>query len=197
MFTGCNVTGTVQIDGKEYKVKGTGHHEHSWSPNIVTRGSINGWDWSHTTLDNGWNIYYVNYYPTPQFVSSLTSKINAFGSLIITTDKGNTITLLNNINPEITKSEDELFPFVKMPTELNINAKAGVAQPLLSTYNIELDIDITAKNTYEKVWKFPTYVGMNVGMNVVSGTISWSDDDGNHEIELNGIGTIWSMRALL
>ena len=197
MFTGCNVTGTVQIDGKEYTVKGTGHHEHSWSPNIVTKGSINGWDWSHMTLDNGWNIYYSNYYPTPQFVSSLTSKVNPCGSLIITTDEGNTITMLENINPEITKSEDELFPFVKMPTEININAKAGVVQPLLSTYNIELDIDITAENTCEKVWKFPTYVGMNVGMNTISGTISWTDDDGNHEIELNGIGTIWSMRALL
>ncbi len=127
----------------------------------------------------------------------MTSKVNPFGSLIITTDKGNTITILNNINPEITKSEDELFPFVKMPTEININAKAGVVQPLLSTYNIELDIEITAENTYEKVWKFPTYVGMNVGMNTVSGTLSWTDDEGNHEIELNGIGTIWSMRALL
>ena len=197
MFTGCNITGTVQIDGKEYTVKGTGHHEHSWSPNIVTRGSINGWDWSHITLDNGWNLYYSNYYQTPQYISSLTSKVNPFGSLVITTDKGNSITAFNNINPEITKSDDEIFPFVKMPTEININAVAGIEQPLLSTYNIELDIELSARNTCEKVWKFPTYVGMTVGMNTISGTISWIDDEGNHELELNGVGVIWSMRALL
>ena len=149
------------------------------------------------TLDNGWNIYYSNYYPTPQFITSLSTKINPFGSLIITTNKGDTITILDNINPEITKSNDELFPFVKMPTRININAKSGVAQPLLSTYNIELDIDLSSQNTYEKVWKFPTYVGMTVGRSTISGTISWTDDKGIQEIELNGIGTIWSMRALL
>jgi hypothetical protein len=197
IFTGCNVNGKVIIDGQEYLVNGTGHHEHSWSPNIVTRGLINGWDWSHITLENGWNIYYVNYYPTPQFVSSLTSKINPYGSLIITTNKGNTITILDNINPEIIKSNDEIFPFVRMPIEININAKAGLSQPLLSTYNIEFDIDIISENTYDKIWKFPTYVGMSVGRSTIIGTIEWTDDEGNHELELNGIGTQWSMRALL
>ena len=197
IFTGCRVDGKVIIDGKNYFVNGTGHHEHSWSPNIVTRGLINGWDWSHFTLDNGWNLYYSNYYPTPQFVSSLSSKMNPYGSLIITTDNGNTITILDNINPEITKSNDEIFPFVRIPSEITINAKAGLNQPLLSTYNIELNIQIKFENTYDKIWKFPTYVGMSVGLSSITGTIEWTDDDGNHELELNGIGTQWSMRALL
>lgn len=197
MFTGCIVEGKIIIDGKEYNVNGTGHHEHSWSPNIVTRGLINGWDWSHLTLENGWNIYYVNYYPTPQFVSSLSSKINPYGSFIITTDKGNTITVLDNINPEITKSNDEIFPFVRIPLEININAKAGLSQPLLSTYNIEINVDIKSENNYEKIWKFPTYVGMSIGRSSIVGTIEWTDDEGFHEIELDGIGTQWSMRALL
>ncbi|MEE8566035.1 MAG: hypothetical protein V3S79_06600 [Candidatus Thermoplasmatota archaeon] len=197
IFTGCNVNGKIIIDGKEYFVNGTGHHEHSWSPNIVTRGLINGWDWFHITLENGWNIYYVNYYSTPQFVSSLTSKINPYGSLIITTDKGNTITILDNINPEITKSNDEIFPFVRIPLEINLNAKAGLVQPLLSTYNIQFDIDIKSENTYDKIWKFPTYVGMSIGRSSVIGTIQWTDNEGNHEVELAGIGTQWSMRALL
>ena len=197
MFTGCIVNGKIIIDNQEYYVNGTGHHEHSWSPNIVTRGLINGWDWSHITLDNGWNIYYINYYPTPQFVSSLSSKINPYGSLIITTDQGKTITILDNINPEITKSNDEIFPFVRIPLEININAKAGLSQPLLSTYNIEFDIYIKSENTFEKIWKFPTYVGMSVGRSLIIGTIEWTDNDGNHELELNGIGSHWSMRALL
>jgi hypothetical protein len=196
-FTGCRVDGKVIIDNQEYLVNGTGHHEHSWSPNIVSRGLINGWDWSHIILDNGWNIYYSNYYPTPQFVSSLSSKINPYGSLILTTDEGKTITILDNINPEITQTNDEIFPFVKIPLEINVNAKAGVSQPLLSTYNIEFNIKIKSENSYEKIWKFPTYVGMSVGRSTITGTISWTDNEGNHELDLNGIGTEWSMRALL
>ena len=31
---------------------------------------IKGWDWCHMTLDNGWNIYYSNYYLTSQINTS-------------------------------------------------------------------------------------------------------------------------------
>ena len=197
MFTGCNVSGTVKIDGKEYSVKGLGHHEHSWSPNIVTKGAINGWDWSHITLDNGWNIYYTNYYPTPHVISSKTTNINPFGTIVITTDQGKTITVLDRIDAKITKSDDKIFALVKMPSDFRITAKPSIIQPLLKTYQIELDIEIEEENMYEKVWKFPTYVGMKVGMSAVSGKISWFDEDGDHEIEIDGISNTWSMRALL
>jgi hypothetical protein len=197
MFIGCNVTGIIKIDGMEYTVKGRGYHEHSWSPNIVRRGLINGWDWCHMTLDNGWNIYFSNYYPMPQFISTKTSKINQFGSLVITTDEGRTITVLDNIDFKITKSDTRIFPFVKMPSEFSLSAKPGLLQLLLKTYDIQLDIDIIAENTYEKVWKFPTYVGMKVGMSTINGKITWSDEDGDHEMDLNGLGILWSMRALL
>ncbi len=197
MFTGCNVTGTVQIDNSEYDVIGKGHHEHSWSPNIITRGSINGWDWFHMTLDNGWNIYLTNYYPTPQLITSLTSKTNPISSLIITTDDGRTMTMLNNIDLKITKSDEKIFPFVKMPSEFNLEAKPSILQPLILPYNMQLNLNINAENTYEQVWKFPTYVGMKVGMSSISGKIKWSDDDGEYEIELNGLASSWSMRALL
>jgi len=196
MFTGCNVTGTVEIDGEEFIVKGTGHHEHSWSPNIITRRTFNGWDWCHMTLDNGWNIYFTNYHPTPQFITTKITKLNQFDSLVITTNKGITITKLEDIDPEITKSY-KIFPFAQMPSEISITAKPSRLQLLLRSYKIQLDIDIVAENYYEKVWKFPTYVGMKVGRSTMSGKITWSDNDGNYEIELNGIGTIWSMRALL
>ena len=63
-------------------------------------------------------------------------------------------------------------------------------------YNIQLALDIDAENMYEKVWKFPTYGGRNVGRRKGNGKISWSDD-GNQEVELNGIASTWSMRALL
>ena len=196
MFTGCNVTGTVEIDGLEYKVKGTGHHEHSWSPNIITRRTFNGWDWCHMTLDNGWNIYFTNYHPTPQFVTTKVTKLNQFDSLVITTDKGRTVTQLENIDPKITKSY-KIFPFAKLPSEINVKAKPSISQILLQPYKIQLDIDIKVDKGYDKVWKFPTYVGMEIGRTIVTGKIKWSDDDGSYEIELNGVGVLWSMRALL
>lgn len=197
VYTGCNVTGSVSIDGEKYTVQGIGHHEHTWSPNIVNKGVINGWDWTHMTLDNGWNIYFSTYYNTPQYFSTKTPNVNFFGSLIITTNKGETVTALANINPEIIESDEEIFTFVSMPLEIHISARPGVVQPLLSTYDMSLNIDISLENTYEKIWKFPTYVGMNVGRNSVTGTLTWNDDDGEQTIDLSGIGTMWSMRAFL
>jgi len=196
-FLGCQVSGTIKIDGTEHHVNGTGHHEHTWSPNIVTKGLINGWDWGYFQLENGWNVYYTTYYPTPQYISTKTTEMNPFGTIIITTNDGKTVTSFSDVNPEITESDDEIFTFVNMPLEILINSKPGLTQPILSTYNLDFNLDISVDNTYEKVWKFPTYVGMNVGRSVASGTLSWSDDDGEHELELDGIGVLWSMRALL
>ncbi len=196
-FLGCNVTGTIQIDNAVHEVSGVGHHEHTWSPGIVTKGLINGWDWSYIKLDNGWNVYYTTYYPTPQYISTKTPEINPYGTMIITTNDGQTITSFSDVNPEITVSDDEIFTFVNMPLEIVINANPGITQPLLATYDISFNIDISADNMYEQVWKFPTYVGMNVGRSMVSGTLTWTDDEGDHEIDVQGIGTLWSMRALL
>ena len=145
------------------------------------------------TLNNGWNIYYSKYYLTRQILPTKTSKINPLASLVITTDKGVKLTKLENIEIKIEKS-DKLFLLLKMPSEIIISARPSISQTLLRTYNIDLNINIKAEDTYEKIWKFPTYVGMKVGLNTVTGKISWSDDNGDHEIELNGIGTIWYMR---
>ena len=192
IFLGCDVSGTVKLDGLEFKVKGTGHHEHSWSLGVL-KIAFKGWDWVHITLDNGWNIYYSKYYRTRQILSSKTSKINPFASLVITTDKGEKITKLEDIDITI-KNSDKLFLLLKMPTEIGIVAKPGATQLLLKTYEINLDLSFEAKNAYEKLWKFPTYVGMKVGLINVTGTIRWSDDEGIHDIDLNGIGTTWNMR---
>ena len=84
-----------------------------------------------------------------------------------------------------------------MPSKFTITAKPGIFQPLLNTYDIQLDLDIKTENTYERVWKFPTYIGMKVGLSIINGKITWSDGDGDYEVDLNGIATSWSMRALL
>ena len=117
--------------------------------------------------------------------------------MILTTDDGKTITSFSNINPEITEADDEIFTFVNMPLEILINAKPGLSQPILGTYDMSFDVDISVDNMYEQVWKFPTYVGMNIGRSMTTGTLRWTDDEGEHEIDVSGIGTLWSMRALL
>jgi len=192
IFIGCKVVGEVILDGLKYEVEGIGHHEHSWSLGVL-KFSIKGWDWCHMTLDNGWNIYYSKYYLSRQILSKGTSKMNPYTSFIITTDNGETITQLEDLDITIANS-DKLFLLLKMPSELDITAKAGSTQLLLKNYKIELDINLKSDNTYEKTWKFPTYIGMKIGLNTVSGKIKWNDEDGNHEIELNGTGTIWNMR---
>ena len=94
VFLGCEVTGTVTIDGTKYEVSGVGFHEHTWSPNVVTKMFVNGWDWAQIRLDNGWNIYYRTYYPTPQYISTKTPNITPFGTLILTTDREKHLRLL-------------------------------------------------------------------------------------------------------
>jgi len=203
LFAGCDVTGIVKIDGREYKVAGTGHHEHSWTPNIVTRGSLNGWDMFNIILDNGWSLYISNFYPTPQLISSETYRVNPFGTAIIATDNGETLTELKNIDLKITKEDDQIFPFVKMPLDFDLDAKPSIdpiyiiSQSFLYGTNMKLDTSIGIENDYNKVWKFPTYLGMKTGMCLINGTLSWSDNEGDHTIPLDGIGVSWSMRALL
>jgi len=203
LFTGCEISGTIEIDGEIFLVNGTGHHEHSWSPQSVTKGQINGWDWFHITLDNGWNIYESNFYPTPQFLSSKTPIINPFGTLLITTDNGETLTELKNVDLKITREDAKIFPFVKMPIDFDIKAKPSlktihvVSQSLLYGTNLKLDAEIKVKNSLNKIWKFPTYVGMKVGLCEIEGTLSWSDEEGEHQMDISGIGNSWSMRALL
>ena len=203
MFIGCDVSGMIIIDGDEYTVNGTGYHEHAWTPNIVTRGSLNGWDWFHITLDNGWHLYASNYYPTPQALSTLTSRLNPFGTVFITTDKGDTLTELRNVDVKITRADTNIFPFVKMPSAFAMEAKPSInpiyaiSQSFLYGTNMKLTTDITVENEYNKIWKFPTYVGMKMSRCSVNGTVAWSDNEGDHEASLDGFGVSWSMRAFL
>jgi len=203
LFIGCEVNGTVEIDGEVFEVKGTGHHEHAWSPKTVTKGLINGWDWFHITLENGWNIYESNYYPTPQFASTKSSRINPFGTLFITTDNGETLTELRNVDLKITREDSKIFPFVRMPADFAIHATPSlnptyvISQSLLYGTNTKFEANIEIKNSYNKVWKFPTYMGMKIGTCTIEGILSWSDDEGEHQIEIDGTGVSWSMRALL
>ena len=193
IFTGCKVEGTVKLNNLEFKVKGTGHHEHSWSPGFLQL-SIKGWDWCYMVLDNGWSIYYGNYYLTRQILLPATTRINPLAIIVVTNDKGTKMTKLENVDITVEKF-DKLFTLLKIPTNLGIIARPKIlSQPLLKTYNIKLELDIKTKNTYEKMWKFPTYVGMKVGLNSITGMVAWSED-GTQEMDLKGTGTFWFMRS--
>jgi predicted secreted hydrolase len=203
VLLGCEVSGTVSIDGQNYTVKGTGSHEQSWTPNVINRLSIGGWDWFSLSLDNGWNIYASNYLPSPQAVSGAVSKLDPFGTLFITSDQGKTLTELKDVNLKITEKDEKVFPLVKLPSAFSIKADPSlnplyvISQSLLYGTKTSLSADISISHATNKIWKFPTYLGMKIGYCTLDGTISWTDDDGDHEVPVHGIGVSWNMRALL
>lgn len=192
IFTGCEITGVVSIDGKTYSVSGTGHHEHTWSTGII-KTIVRGWDICHMKLDNGWNVYYSNYYLTSQITSTKTYKTTPFSTVIITTDKGKTITALNDAEIGIENSE-RLSLLLKRPTDFKIQAKPGLSQILLKTYYITLELEVSVGENYQEIYRSLQTLGMNIGQSTVTGRIYWYDEDGDHTIELNGIGNIWTMR---
>jgi hypothetical protein len=200
---GCDVSGTVTINGQTYTVKGTGSHEHAWTPNAINRLFIGGWDWFSLTLDNGWHIYGTNYLPSPQAISGALSNVDPFGTLLITTDRGETITELKDVNLRITKTDEQVFPLVKLPSAFNIKANPSInplyliSQSLLYGTRTTLSGDLSITHATTRIWKFPTYLGMKIGYCTIDGSISWTDNDGSHDVRVSGIGVSWNMRALL
>jgi predicted secreted hydrolase len=203
VLLGCEVSGTVTIDGQTFTVKGTGSHEHSWTPNAIRRLSIGGWDWMTLTLDNGWELYAANYLPSPQAISGALSKMDPFGTLLLTTDHGTTVTELKDVNLKITAKDEKIFPLVKLPASFNLKADPSinplyvVSQSLLFGTKTTVQGDIGISHATSKIWKFPTYMGMKIGYCIIDGTVSWTDTDGDHEVPVHGIGVSWNMRALL
>jgi predicted secreted hydrolase len=203
VILGCTVSGTVTIDGQIFTVKGTGSQEHSWTPNVITRLAIGGWDWFTITLDNGWQIYAANYLPSPQAASGAIAKLDPFSTLLITSDNGVTFTELKDVNLKITAKDEKVFPLVKLPSRFSFEADPSinplylVSQSLLYGMKIKMQGDIDITHAANKIWKFPTYLGMKIGYCTLDATLSWTDDDGDHKISVQGIGVSWNMRALL
>ena len=193
VFLGCDVTGKVEIDGFSYNVDGVGHHEHTWASGVISKGLIKGWDWCHMKLDNGWNIYYSNYYFLPQFKSSKEYKINPLTTILITNDKGEKITILDDVDIQILNS-DKVFLLLNIPIETSISAKPSASQILLKSFDIKLNLNIKADNTLDHTWKRFSYVGMKIGRSIVTGKITWSDNKGDYSEDLKGISTSWNMR---
>jgi predicted secreted hydrolase len=203
IILGCTVSGTITIDGQKYLVRGTGSQEHSWTPNAITRLAIGGWDWFTFTLDNGWQVYAANYLPSPQAASGAIAKLDPFSTLIITSDSGVTLTELKDVNLKITAKDEKIFPLVKLPARFSLEADPSVnplylvSQSLLYGMKLKLQGDIDITHATSKIWKFPTYLGMKIGYCSLDGSLSWTDDDGDHTVSVHGVGVSWNMRALL
>jgi|YNPNPStandDraft_1061719.scaffolds.fasta_scaffold02100_5 predicted secreted hydrolase len=202
IILGCMVTGRIQIDQRSYSVKGVGHHEHTWTPLSTSRMTVNGWDWLCLTLDNGWVIHISNYYITPQALTEKTTLLNPLGTVILTTDRGETILELKNLDVRITGEDTRVFAFVNMPTGFSITAKPSlnplyaISQSLLLGTGVKLTLDVNLGSSYNKMWRFPTYLGMKTSICNTTGSISWSNEE-SYDINLKGVGVAWSMRALI
>jgi hypothetical protein len=203
VFLDCMVSGTVEIDGVPYTVHGVGTFEHSWSPHAVTRAEINGWDWLSLSLDNGWMMYVSNYLPVPQALTERVSKLDPFGTVLITTDHGDTVTELKSADLKVTVQDEKVFPLVKMPSSFSLDASPSlnpsflVSQSLLLGSHLSLTADGDIVRSVNKIWQFPTFVGMKIGYVHISGMVSWIDSDGSHSVPFSANGVSWSMRALL
>ena len=199
VILGCEVIGAVTIDGTMFQVKGVGTHEHAWTPHLVLRASLKSWDRFSFVLDNGWTIYSTTYEPTLEALA----RHDPFSTFLISPDQGDTITEMKDVTVTITQKDEKVFPFVKMPSAFTMEANPStnmsylISQSLLYGSELSLSSDISVTHSTNKIWKFPTYLGMKVGYCLISGTLSWTDEDGSHEIPINGIGLSWSMRALL
>lgn len=194
VFLGCEVSGTVEIDGFSYNVKGTGYHEHTWSTGfILSKVLIRGWDWCQITMDNGWNIYYNKYYLSSQLKPNKESNTDILTNLIITTDQGKTLTILDDVDVKIIQSNDVLL-LLKMPVETQVKATTGLKQIILKDYNINLNLNLKSENVFDNTWKKISSVSMRIGRTIATGTITWSDKYGDHEVTINDVGTIWNMR---
>ncbi len=83
---------------------------------------------------------------------------------------------------------------LNIPDKMKINAIPEALQIFTKSTNVELNIDIDEIQTYTREWKKSAHVGMKIGRTEVEGEITWTVDWGDHDIKLNGIGTIWHMR---
>jgi predicted secreted hydrolase len=195
----CEITGTVTIDGSTFQVKGTGTHEHAWTPRLILRASLKSWDRFAFTLDNGWTIYSTNYEPSLQ----APLRHDPFCSFLITPDQGTTITELKDVILTVTQQDEKVFPFVRMPAAFSLEANPSVnmsyllSQSMLFGAELSLTSGIEVTHSINKIWRFPTYLGMKVGYCTIDGMLSWSDAQGTHNMTIHGIGISWSMRALL
>ncbi|MEM0493318.1 MAG: lipocalin family protein [Candidatus Thermoplasmatota archaeon] len=162
----CTVNGNIKWDEREYRVSGTGYHDHVWET-IVPRFVTNGWEWFNVHFDNGWEMYISKF-------NLRTIRDRYAGAIVLSPDNRDLIEF-NKFTLKYTeyKTLDDI-PSMVYPQRCYLEASNNVV-------TLKLNIDIY--NTCKLIWK-RSRTAMFEGPCRVTGTISWS----NYNIELKGYG---------
>ncbi|MFO7676866.1 MAG: lipocalin family protein [Thermoplasmatota archaeon] len=162
----CLVTGTITLDGVEYKVSGTGYHDHLWET-LTRRIITTGWDWYNIHFENGWEIYLSKFnYRLP---------LNRYAAaLIISPDNRNMVEFDKFTVTYTQTASPEGMPLIKYPLKSRVEAQRD---------DMILTIDIENYNICDIVWRFAR-TGMFEGPVTVSGTFSWA----GYSVDLQGYG---------
>lgn len=136
----CDTKGEISINGKKYKVKGIGYHDHTWIPMlkqpVVEKKEkklidFNIWDWFCIHFDNGWDAFIGKIHSYQRFPFS-----NIFpGSLAITPDGKKLIESyffpLKYIGYQKTS-----IPSIKIPKKIHI--KGLKINPFKESFSIDI-----------------------------------------------------------
>ncbi len=162
----CSVEGTINWEGKDYNVFGTGYHDHVWEGGIP-RFVTSGWDWFNFHFDNGWEMYLSKF-----SVRSIFEKFA--GALIISPDNRNIVEWSDFDLKYIEFKQSKELPSLTYPVKYYIEASGD---------DMLLKLEITVYNVCEIIFK-TARTGMFEGPCTVKGTFSWE----NYTVELNGYG---------
>ncbi len=162
----CFVNGTMTWEGKEYRISGTGYHDHVWENN-VPRFVTKGWEWFNLHFDNGWEMY------LSKFILR-TPKDHYAGAIILSPNTKDLVEFKFFEVSYLENSHPSGIPLMKYPKKYLVVAEHDEMR-------LELEIDIY--NTAELVWP-ASRIGMFEGPCRVTGTLSWP----GYTVDLNGYG---------
>lgn len=153
----CEVSGYITIDGKVYRVFGTGYHDHTWAPYFKIASGF--WDWFSIHFDNGLHafIWILN----PIGKNSLISITPRFCWI---TD-GQNFTDIKFFKMEYLEFENTSIPGFIRPKKYHISSSSSFPK---------IDLYLETKNIHEYLWQrvsTSSITGMWEGTCSVNGTM--------------------------
>jgi predicted secreted hydrolase len=158
----CDVKGKVTMDGRTYKVHGTGYHDHTWVPFIIGEASY-FWDWFSVHFDNGLHAFIWNIIP----LNACNSK--SFNPTFCWITDGQNFTDVEIFITEYLEFENTSFPHFKRPKLFHISSNLS---------DLKIDLYLKTKNMHEYLWGEITLIdiGLWEGTAAVHGTLTIGDN---------------------
>lgn len=121
----CDVKGEVSLDGRTYKVKGLGYHDHTWMPMSKQTSSkpkkklidFNIWDWLCIHFENGWDVFIGKIHSHQRFAFS-----NLMPGSICISPGGKKLVECKYFLLEYMEYKDSVIPSLKIPTKIHMKA---------------------------------------------------------------------------